>query len=249
MKRDFANIRVQVPRQPNYCDCGVYLLCYVEGFLHAAEAFAQEFLQRVDCQGRFDDMKFTGKRQELRELIIHLHEEQHGDQGKNDVANGRVVEAQARPNSRRAPSEEIQEVRHEEGGPRPVECGAAMEESGPRPEISDQAIMDLVNTIQSRQSTGIQSRRFTPAPEIERQAGLGPTSSSHFSHVEILNKARASSPASLQSSSPCSVDSKFITKEPWHAPLRAQKSPSDSQNDDYTTSVDQDFGATVPTEF
>ncbi|RPB26955.1 cysteine proteinase [Terfezia boudieri ATCC MYA-4762] len=253
-------IYAKVPRQPNHCDCGVYLLCYVEGFLHAAEAFAQEFLQKVDCQeGRFDDMAFTGKRQELRELIIRLYEEQHGDQAKNDVANGCAVDVQAQPNSRPARSEEIHEVRHEGGGPRPIEYTAAMKESGPRPKVPDQALMDLVNSIQSQQSTGlgptslaqssgiIQSRRFTPAPEIGRQAGLGSTSSSHFSHVEIPNKVRASSPASLQSS-PSSLESPPLTKEPWHAPLRAPKNSPTPENDDYAVSVDQDFEATVSNE-
>ncbi|KAF8425561.1 hypothetical protein EV426DRAFT_573198 [Tirmania nivea] len=265
-----AGIYAKVPRQPNHCDCGVYLLCYVEGFLHAAETFAQEFIQKVDCQeGRFDDVAFTGKRQELMELIIRLHKDQYGDRGKHDVANGCDVEAHAQPNSRRAPSEEIQELKHEGGGPRPVEHSAAMKESDPRPRVPSQKVMDLVNSIQSQgfmaergdeqltdlvptgltQSSGItQRRRFTPEQEIERQTGPGPTSSSHFSHVEIPKKARAGSPASLQSSSFSSSESTPITKEPWRAPLRAQKSPSVPESHDYAMSIDRDFEAAVFTE-
>lgn len=191
-------------------------------------------------------MTFTGMRQKLKNLIILLHKEQHSDQGNNDVANDRAEEVYAQPNSRRAPSEEIQEVSHEGGGPCPVERSTAMKESGLRPRVP-QTPMELANSIQSQglvaerrggKSTGIiQRRRFTP----------GPTISSHFSHVEIPNKARASSPASLQSSS-SSLGSTSTTKGPWHAPARAQKSPSVSENDDYAMSIDQSFGATVSTE-
>lgn len=34
----------QVPPQPNYCDCGVYLLHFVEQFMSDPETFSQQIL-------------------------------------------------------------------------------------------------------------------------------------------------------------------------------------------------------------
>lgn len=254
--RGFANIKMQVPKQSNWCDCGVYLLCYVERFLHEAEAFTQDFLQKVNCQkGRFDEMTFTAMRQKLKTLIIRLHKEQHEGQKRSDVANSCAVKAQAQSNI----SEEIQEVGSEGGGPRPVERRVAANEYGSRTKVHD-TIMDLVNSIQSlperqnEQLTGpkptsltqsndiIRRRRFTPEPELERRAGPGPTSSSHFSHVEISGRVCARSPESLQSppSSPSSSESTPITKgSKAPRPPRAPKNPPASGNDDYAMGVDQ----------
>lgn len=37
-------LRAQVPPQPNYCDCGVYLLHFVEQFMSDPETFSQQIL-------------------------------------------------------------------------------------------------------------------------------------------------------------------------------------------------------------
>ena len=43
---DFLSHSIQVPAQPNYCDCGVYLLHFVEQFMSDPETFSQQILVR-----------------------------------------------------------------------------------------------------------------------------------------------------------------------------------------------------------
>ncbi|GAB7351055.1 hypothetical protein MBLNU459_g1535t1 [Dothideomycetes sp. NU459] len=64
-----------IPEQTNYCDCGVYLIGYVEEFLKRPEDFVRKVLSR-ELEENFDFQKFdpSDKRTVIREDLLELAE-------------------------------------------------------------------------------------------------------------------------------------------------------------------------------
>ncbi|THY24602.1 cysteine proteinase, partial [Aureobasidium pullulans] len=66
-----------LPQQTNFCDCGVYLIGYMEAFLRDPHGFALKVMSReLDHNNDFADFDPSKKRAEIRERLIKLHEEQ-----------------------------------------------------------------------------------------------------------------------------------------------------------------------------
>ncbi|THW15338.1 cysteine proteinase, partial [Aureobasidium pullulans] len=66
-----------LPQQTNFCDCGVYLIGYMEAFLRDPHGFARKVMSReLDHNNDFADFDPSKKRAEIRERLIKLHEEQ-----------------------------------------------------------------------------------------------------------------------------------------------------------------------------
>lgn len=66
-----------IPTQPNFTDCGVYLLGYMREFMKDPDRFATNILQREDRTWNFDAPTLRG---EIRELIFKLQKEYQQDQ-------------------------------------------------------------------------------------------------------------------------------------------------------------------------
>lgn len=66
-----------IPQQPNYCDCGLFLIGYLEEFAKDPQAFANKVLSRqLDSEKDFASFDASKMRDELREDLLRLHEEQ-----------------------------------------------------------------------------------------------------------------------------------------------------------------------------
>ncbi|TPX17657.1 uncharacterized protein E0L32_012036 [Thyridium curvatum] len=65
-----------IPLQDNFCDCGIYLLGYIQEFLRDPDLFVKGILQREDHRWAVDA---KGLRNELRSLIFKL-QKQHQDE-------------------------------------------------------------------------------------------------------------------------------------------------------------------------
>jgi sentrin-specific protease 7 len=66
-----------MPVQSNYCDCGLYLVGYVEEFAKDPEGFVNKVLSRqLDQDSDFASFDPSAKRAELRDDLLKLHEEQ-----------------------------------------------------------------------------------------------------------------------------------------------------------------------------
>jgi sentrin-specific protease 7 len=66
-----------MPTQSNYCDCGLYLVGYVEEFAKDPEAFVNKVLSRqLDEDSNFASFDPSAKRAELRDDLLKLHAEQ-----------------------------------------------------------------------------------------------------------------------------------------------------------------------------
>jgi Ulp1 family protease len=75
-----------LPQQSNYCDCGVFVLGYIEKFLKNPDEFVYNILQG-DMAGNKAEVKIEASqmRGEIRELIFRLHAEQIQDEkGRNE---------------------------------------------------------------------------------------------------------------------------------------------------------------------
>ena len=66
-----------IPTQPNFTDCGVYLLGYMREFMKDPDRFATNILQREDRTWNFDAPTL---RTEIRDLIFKLQKEYQQDQ-------------------------------------------------------------------------------------------------------------------------------------------------------------------------
>lgn len=68
-----------IPQQENYCDCGVYLLLYLQEFVRDPDAFIEDIVQRNE---RRWTTSAPDMRKQLRDLILHLQKTQEADKGK-----------------------------------------------------------------------------------------------------------------------------------------------------------------------
>ncbi|KAI5799168.1 hypothetical protein DFH27DRAFT_525727 [Peziza echinospora] len=96
----------KVPEQPNFCDCGVYLLWYVERFLQRPDEFTQGFLRKEDQNENFDQTDVASMRKRLRDTIIKLKKEEEVEPEDSSTSSDEVGEI-----------EEIEELR---GRPEPI---------------------------------------------------------------------------------------------------------------------------------
>ncbi|KAM0723553.1 hypothetical protein Q7P37_000540 [Cladosporium fusiforme] len=65
---------VGIPVQSNFCDCGLYLVRYVEEFAKDPQAFVNKVLTRqLDKEGEFASFDPSQKRDQLRDDLIGLH--------------------------------------------------------------------------------------------------------------------------------------------------------------------------------
>ncbi|KFY64229.1 hypothetical protein V496_03404 [Pseudogymnoascus sp. VKM F-4515 (FW-2607)] len=70
-----------IPEQQNWCDCGLFLLGYVEGFLDHPEETMHGIMQgRTDMASSFPKMNASEMRNNMRDLIFRLRREQYAKQ-------------------------------------------------------------------------------------------------------------------------------------------------------------------------
>ncbi|KAK9463426.1 uncharacterized protein V1516DRAFT_631231 [Lipomyces oligophaga] len=102
---DIKSKYAYAPTQPNSCDCGVYLLHYVEAFLNRPSAFLPSLVDidnpKKEVQKKlnqlFDVEKFGTKREYIQRLILDLQEKQeqeqkHGSPERSAIAKTRTEE-------------------------------------------------------------------------------------------------------------------------------------------------------------
>ena len=69
----------QIPQQDNFCDCGLFLLGYMERFPQSPKEFVTKILRReFDGSKDWPKMEPSAMRTEMRELIMKLYAEQEG---------------------------------------------------------------------------------------------------------------------------------------------------------------------------
>ncbi|KAK1084258.1 hypothetical protein LTR33_002761 [Friedmanniomyces endolithicus] len=85
-----------IPQQANFCDCGVYLLAYVEQFAKDPRAFVEKVLSKaMEEDQEFAGFNPSGKRAEIRNVLLGLNETQEAarKETKKAKAGEKKVEA------------------------------------------------------------------------------------------------------------------------------------------------------------
>ena len=80
-----------IPLQPNFSDCGLYLLAYLEKFVQDPDLFIERLLQReMDATADWPPLKSGLLRQRLRKFLLELQNEQENGKQKIGVDNSLV---------------------------------------------------------------------------------------------------------------------------------------------------------------
>jgi len=73
-----------IPQQPNYWDCGLYLLGYMQKFIDDPDTFVRKILQReFDAETDWPDMNASEMRGNIREILQKIAREQQEERDKN----------------------------------------------------------------------------------------------------------------------------------------------------------------------
>src|SRR5579862_594196 len=79
----------EIPLQGNFCDCGIYLLIYIEKFLKDPRSFVNRILTRqMDQRDDWPDLNPSAKRNGLRSLLLRLYEKQNDSRRKEAISSG-----------------------------------------------------------------------------------------------------------------------------------------------------------------
>lgn len=99
-----------IPVQSNYCDCGLYLVGYVAEFAKDPEGFVNKVLSRqLDQNSDFASFDPSAKRAEIRDDLLHLHDEQEaariaGKKAKKEVKKEKIGTTAVTPQDPAAPT-------------------------------------------------------------------------------------------------------------------------------------------------
>lgn len=137
-----------IPEQPNFCDCGVYLLGYVAEFAKDPDAFVRKVLTReMDEDNDFAGFDASAKRNEIRDRLLKAQERQEAE---------RVAHKRARAAAKSGQTPKAQEKKPAENTKIPTPDATAQKSSTPAP---------------------VQSKADTTKPNAEAPSSSAPTNS------------------------------------------------------------------------
>ena len=145
-----------IPQQDNYCDCGLFLLSYIEMFLNEPDEFIHDVLQHKENLD-LEWPKASAMRNDIRDLLFDLQKTQVSETGQYRAAKG-TYKREPKVKSRPAPSlfkkseshESFQSARASADRSAPDESSAEIE--SPRettPELPKKATSANANGIPS----------------------------------------------------------------------------------------------------
>ncbi|KAK2807149.1 hypothetical protein FQN51_004763 [Onygenales sp. PD_10] len=83
----------QIPQQPNFSDCGLYLLAYLEKFVRDPDLFINKVLQKEMNGGDWPKMESRVLRRRLRTFLHKLHDEEERAKENNLDGEDQMVDA------------------------------------------------------------------------------------------------------------------------------------------------------------
>lgn len=90
---------VGIPKQDNYCDCGPYLLGYMDRFLEDPKEFIEKTMRKqLNPEKDWPRLDPSNLRSGMRDLVLDLHKEQEDERKANTKKPGKVQPSQ-KPNS------------------------------------------------------------------------------------------------------------------------------------------------------
>ncbi|RYO86388.1 hypothetical protein DL766_006964 [Monosporascus sp. MC13-8B] len=155
----------RIPLQSNYCDCGLYLLGYIQEFLRDPDRFIRSVLQQEDIPWNLNP---SDLRNDIRDVIFELQREQQERENAHKEEKRRVALAKQNKSSRPSSSE----------GPQGNECSA---KPGPEAETS------------TAQKVAESSPNHDATPQVEDVTPRKVVDTSAMFHAHGQGKDRSSS--------------------------------------------------------
>jgi hypothetical protein len=94
-----------LPQQTNFCDCGVYLIGYMEAFVRDPAEFVRKVMSReLDHNNDFADFDPSKKRAEIREKLIRLEAEQSAAKKQRKKEKARLLKMANEDNGSASPA-------------------------------------------------------------------------------------------------------------------------------------------------
>ncbi|KAI5196122.1 cysteine proteinase [Aureobasidium subglaciale] len=94
-----------LPQQTNFCDCGVYLIGYMEAFHRDPAEFVRKIMSReLDHNNDFADFDPSKKRAEIRENLIKLEAEQSAAKKQRKKEKARLLKLSSQENGFPSPA-------------------------------------------------------------------------------------------------------------------------------------------------
>ncbi|KAH0398417.1 cysteine proteinase, partial [Aureobasidium melanogenum] len=100
-----------LPQQTNFCDCGVYLIGYMEAFLRDPAEFIRKVMSReLDRNNDFADFDPSKKRAEIRDRLIKLEEEQSFAKKQRKKEKARLLKMASQDNRSTNPAPVLKQM-------------------------------------------------------------------------------------------------------------------------------------------
>lgn len=151
-----------IPLQPNYSDCGLYLLAYLEKFVQDPDKFVRNILRReMSTQIDWPTLKSGLLRRRLRDFLFKLREEQDSGQDTELLVDAQPISYLLSPTAQ--PSKKVQDF---EAAP-VAEPEVIADSFQDKEEAKDDAVPDVESVIQETQFS---EQQGAPEPQHEQAA-------------------------------------------------------------------------------
>ncbi|KAE8553261.1 hypothetical protein EYB25_004643 [Talaromyces marneffei] len=169
-----------IPLQPNYSDCGLYLLAYLEKFVQNPDEFVRNILRReMSTQVDWPTLKSGLLRRRLRDFLFKLHDEQESGQDTHLLVDAELISYLLSPAAR--PAKNAQNV---EDAP-VAEPEVIADSFQDKNETNDDAGSDMESVIQETQFSEQQGASNT---QHEQEAADEPKPEQHVAEVVEVPK-------------------------------------------------------------
>ncbi|RYP29170.1 hypothetical protein DL767_006863 [Monosporascus sp. MG133] len=200
----------KIPLQSNYCDCGLYLLGYIQEFLKDPDRFIRSVLQQEDIPWNLNP---SDLRNDIRDVIFKLQREQQEREDTYKEEKRRAALARKNNSSRPSSSE----------GPQGNECSAK-----PGPEAETSTAEKGTESSPNHDATS-QVEDATPRKVVDTSAMFH----AHGQGKDRLNSPKdVSAPVSDSTEAPRNVAQNMTSSIPEVD--EGQSPPSRGSNDDTT---------------
>ncbi|EED17917.1 Ulp1 protease family protein [Talaromyces stipitatus ATCC 10500] len=169
-----------IPLQPNFSDCGLYLLAYLEKFVQEPDTFIRNLLRReMDTHIDWPTLKSGLLRRRLREFLFKLHDEQESGRDTGLLVDAQPISYLLGPSTAN-PTENAQDAEAA-----PVAEPEIIADSFQEKDKEDEADSDEQSIVQETQ---ISEQQSAPDPPPERETINGSKAAQHVSEVVEIPK-------------------------------------------------------------
>lgn len=171
-----------IPLQPNYSDCGLYLLAYLEKFVQDPDEFVRNILRReMSTEVDWPKLKSGLLRRRLRDFLFKLHEEQDSGQDTELLVDTQPISYLLSPTAQ--PAKKVQEV---EAAPvAEPEPEVIVDSFQDKEEANDDAVSDVESVIQETQFS---EQQGIPGPQLEQETAGESKAEQHAEEVVEVPK-------------------------------------------------------------